>query len=82
MPKTRRLQILLEPDQFERIERAAADSGGSIASVIRDAIDRYVPDRRADRKSAMEAFLRGREVEMGDWAEEKRRMLDEMAGMA
>ena len=81
MAKTRRLQILIEPEQFERLERASTESGASMGSIIRDAIDRYVPPEPIDRSSALEFLLNAPEIDVGDWSEMKRVIHDEMAGL-
>ena len=51
MPFTRRLQLLLDEERYERVARAAAQRQVSVAAVIRDAIDHgLAPDDR--RRSA------------------------------
>lgn len=81
MAKTRRLQILLEPEQFERLERASEKYGASIGSLIRDAVDRYLPMEAIDPTSAAQFLLDVPPIEVGDWAEMKRQMRDELAGI-
>ena len=44
-----RTQISLTEQQMTRLRRAASARGVSIASVIREAVDRTVPDEGADR---------------------------------
>ena len=44
-----RTQISLTEKQMTRLRRAASARGVSIASVIREAVDRTVPDEGADR---------------------------------
>lgn len=51
--KSRRLQVLIEDEQWSRLEALAADRGVSVASVVRDAIDRTVPGGRAERRRAV-----------------------------
>jgi hypothetical protein len=80
MPKTRRLQILLEPEQFERLERVSAETGASIGSLVRDAVDRYYPGRSLTKEAAIERLLSSESVPMDDWEIEKERMVDEMWG--
>ena len=44
-----RTQISLTEKQMSRLRRAASARGVSIAAVIREAVDRSVPDEAADR---------------------------------
>jgi hypothetical protein len=44
-----RTQISLTPEQMSRLRRAAARRHTSIAALIRDAVDRAVPDEDAQR---------------------------------
>lgn len=79
MSLDRRLEILLEPAQYEQLEQAARQSGGSVASIIRDAVDRYVPGDAVARSTVADFLLSAPEIDVGDWSETKRRMHDEMA---
>ena len=78
MAKTRRLQILLEPEQFERLQRVSEETGASIGSLVRDAVDRYYPGQSLTREAAIERLLSSEAVPMDDWEIEKERMVDEM----
>ena len=49
-----RTQISLTEKQMNRLRRAASDRGVSIAAVIRDAVDRSVPDEGAARLERQE----------------------------
>ena len=44
MPMERRLQILLDEERYARISAAAKRRGVSVATVVREAIDRGVLD--------------------------------------
>ncbi len=80
MSKSRRLQILLEPEQFERLERISEESGASIGSLVRKAVDRYYPGQALIKEAAIERLLSSEPVPMEDWEIEKDRMVDEMWG--
>ncbi|MEX1093436.1 MAG: hypothetical protein WEB67_00510 [Acidimicrobiia bacterium] len=80
MAKTRRLQILLEPEQFDRLERVSEETGASIGSLVRDAVDRYYPGQSLTKEAAIERLLSSESVPMDDWEIEKERMIDEMWG--
>lgn len=80
MAKTRRLQILLEPEQFQRLELVSEKTGTSMGSLVRDAIDRYYPGFSLPKKAAVERFLGSQPVPMDDWETEKERMIEELWG--
>jgi hypothetical protein len=77
---TRRLQILLDEERAALLEREAARTGRSVASLIRDAIDRtYRAETRA-RRAAAHRFLSAPPHDIGDWDAEKPRIRDEFLG--
>lgn len=47
---TRRTQILLDEERYQRLERRASEHGRSVASVIRDAIDSHLDDDDDDAR--------------------------------
>ena len=51
MPLEHRLQILLDEDRHRRITEVARERGVSVATVVREAIDRGIADP-ADRRRA------------------------------
>lgn len=53
---TRRLQILLDDDRYERLEARARARGTSIATLVREAIDSRYP--AVDDEARHQAFLR------------------------
>ena len=53
----RRLQVLLDEDRHQRLEALAAERGVSVASVVRDAIDRGLAAPDARRRAAAAAIL-------------------------
>ena len=52
MPLEHRLQILLDDERHRRISAAARQRGVSVATIVREAIDRGVVDDTARRRSA------------------------------
>jgi predicted DNA-binding protein len=54
----RRLQILLDEERYQRVERLARERGASVAAVIREAIDRGLPQAPRVRSAAAERILR------------------------
>jgi len=80
MSLTRRVQLLLDPARYERVQRAATRSGSSVASVIRDAIDRMLPEEGLDPATAGRILLEAPTMEVEDWEEMKDQLIDEMSG--
>jgi predicted DNA-binding protein len=62
--KTARLQILIEEEQRQRLERVAAARGTSIATVVREAIDLAFPADSEQRRAAAEAVLAAEPMEV------------------
>ncbi len=54
----RRLQLLLDDDRYERVAAEAARRGGTVSSVIREAIDIAYPMAHQTRVVAIEHLLR------------------------
>jgi hypothetical protein len=71
---TRRLQILIDEERYERLERAAQKSNGSVAAAIRDAIDLAYPADLDEKRSAAEAILAAPQVDLPDVEELKREL--------
>lgn len=57
MPLGHRLQILLDDERHRRITEAARERGVSVATVVREAIDRGVADPAGRRRSAARRVL-------------------------
>ncbi|MBW3577076.1 MAG: antitoxin [Actinobacteria bacterium] len=57
MPKTRRLQVLLEQEQWDRLEALARERGVTVAAVVREGIDLVVPLEREVREAAFRTVL-------------------------
>jgi len=70
----RRVQILIERAEYERLERIARTDQRSVASVIREAIGRYLDSGADDKSRAMSALLdMPADVGTGeDWVDAKR----------
>ncbi len=52
-----RTQVSLTEDQMRRLRREARRRHVSLAAVIRDAVDRVVPDENARRQDRIDALL-------------------------
>lgn len=77
---TRRTQILLDEERYERLERRAAESGRSVAAIIREAIDHTLgfDDEVARRTRAGAAVLAAEPMPVEDWPALKADMLDSL----
>ena len=54
---SQRTQVLLSPEQADRLKRIAQRQGSSVGAVIREAIDSYVDPGRDARRSAFDDML-------------------------
>ena len=77
--KDRRLQVLLEREQYRVLESAAAERGVSVASLVRDAIGSYLASDPQARRTAGERLLDADPMPVGS-PQELRAELDELRG--
>lgn len=80
MALDRRVQLLLDRERYERLEVEAARRGASVAAVIREAIDRTVGGDVGSRAEAAAGLLAAEPMPVGEWAQEKRHLADELSG--
>ena len=76
----RRLQILIDDDRYERLQREAARAGAPVGELVRRAIDREYPSQPTGRAEAAD-YLLGLPVDAGrepDWEDQKAEMLDDL----
>lgn len=64
-----RLQILLDDSRHARIGRAARERGVSVATIVREAIDRGLPDPGNRRRAAARDLLEAPDMAVPDPAE-------------
>ncbi len=76
---TRRLQILVDEERYARLERAAAERHVSVATVVRDAIDRDLSGPGRRRSEAGRRLLEAEPMAVGTPADLARE-LDELRG--
>jgi septum formation topological specificity factor MinE len=74
---TRRLQILLDEDRYERIERESRRTNQSVAATIRDAIDRAYPSDADAKRRAADAILAAEPMDLPATVEELKREIAE-----
>jgi hypothetical protein len=77
MPLEHRLQILLDDERHQRIVKVAHERGVSVATVVREAIDRGVSNPDARRKAAGRRVLAAADMPVPDVAD-LRGELDEL----
>jgi len=73
---THRLQILIDDERYERVRALARQRGTSVATVIREALDRGLPATQRRRAAAARRILGAAPMEAGDLLAE----LDELRG--
>jgi hypothetical protein len=73
---THRLQILIDEERYERVRALAQQRGTSVATVIREAIDRGLPATQRRRTAAARRILDAAPMEVGDLLAE----LDDLRG--
>ncbi|MGI8946256.1 MAG: ribbon-helix-helix protein, CopG family [Thermoleophilaceae bacterium] len=77
---TRRLQVLIDEDRYERLQREAANAGAPVGELVRRAIDREYPGATGDRAAAAD-YLLGLPMAAGpepDWEDQKTALVDEL----
>jgi hypothetical protein len=61
-----RTQVLLSPQQVEKLKRIAVRDGSSVGAVIRDAIDSYIDPGADARRRAIDSML-SMNAPVDDW---------------
>jgi len=68
MARTKRAQVLMEPEEYERLEAIAAERGVAVAELIRSAVrERYFLSRE-ERRRHVEEIL-GLDLPVIEWDE-------------
>jgi predicted transcriptional regulator len=62
---SRRMQILLDDERYERVQALARQRGTSVAAIIREAIDRGLPAAQQRRAAAGRRVLAAEPMEVG-----------------
>lgn len=75
---SRRTQLLLDEERYERLARRAEATGASVGALIRDAIDLAYPAAAVDPREAAEQLLAAEPMDFGDWSVEKERIRDDL----
>ena len=68
MPRTKRAQVLMEPEEYERLEAVAGERGVAVAELIRTAVrERFLLTRR-ERRRLVDKIL-GLDLPAIEWQE-------------
>jgi len=76
----RRLQILIDEARYRRVAAEAKHRGVSVASIIREAIDRALPATGPERHEAAERILSAPDMPVPSDPSDLRSELDELRG--
>lgn len=77
---TRRLQVLLDEERWERLQARSATSGASVGAIVRSALDEALPATVPSAEEAAAQLLASAPTPVGDWPEMKRELLDARGG--
>lgn len=76
---TRRLQLLLREDQFDRLQRLAEERNSSVAALVREAVEDTYFRSPLPPRAALERFLSRPPMELGDWQDLKGEIEESLA---
>ncbi|MFV2063783.1 MAG: ribbon-helix-helix protein, CopG family [Chloroflexota bacterium] len=76
---TERTQVLLSPEQVQRVKRLARQTQRSVGAVIRDAIDAYASVPADERRAAVERLIQ-LDAPVDDWEVMKSQILAGSSG--
>lgn len=76
----RRIQILIDEARYQRVAAEAKQRGVSVASVIREAIDRGLPETTQRRRAAARRILDAPDMELPLDPSDLRKELDDLRG--
>ena len=74
-----RTQVLLSPQQVEKLKRIASRDGLSVGAVIRDAVDSYVDPGLDSRRRAADRIL-SMNLPVDDWEVMKEQIMRSQVG--
>lgn len=78
MAKTKRVQVLMEPREFDQLERVARKRGSSVSDLMREAARaQYLVDvDRSRRIRSAQSFLSLPDATLPDWTAVKNELAD------
>lgn len=66
MARRRRAQLLVEPDEYERLVEIAARRGVSVGSLVREAVRKHFQLDEEERRQALERIF-ALDLPIADW---------------
>ncbi|MPZ52947.1 MAG: hypothetical protein GEU79_09490 [Acidimicrobiia bacterium] len=75
---TRRLQVLLDEERFERLSDLADRRGTTVAVLVREALDRSYPRDGIAAAEAADRFLARPPRDLGEWQQHKEEIEDSL----
>ena len=76
MSLTRRLQVLVDDERYERLERESERTGASIGALVRTAIDERYSSVWPSPEEAGRGLLEAEPMPVGDWEDMERELED------
>lgn len=67
MAQTKKAQVLMEPEEYTRLEKIAREQGISLSELIRNAVRERYLSKAADRQKALDEIL-GLGIPAEDWS--------------
>ena len=74
---TKRVQILLDPFQYRRLDEIARQRNRSMGALIREAIDRVYLQRNVDERLKAVWALAAMQLPVADWEQMERESVEE-----
>lgn len=73
---TKRLEILLEPDEYKEIHREAKERGESVGQLVRDMLREKMvkPRKKTAIKALQKLFSKDMKIDISSWTEEKKKI--------
>lgn len=73
---TKRMQLLLSPEQYRKVQLYAKRHKKSIGLVIREALEKYLLERPKSEKKKAVVRLLSKELPVADWEEMEKEIME------
>lgn len=80
MARTKRAQVLMEEDDYARLERIARARGVSVGALIREVVEERYLGARGEQRRAIIEEIAGMGLPVIDWADAERMIEDAHGG--
>lgn len=73
---TKRLEILLDPDEYKEIQREAKERGASVGQLVRDVLREKMvtPRKKISMQAFQRLFSKEMEIDISSWIDEKKKI--------